>query len=265
MNCGHPEPLVWRGEVVSEAYLLSGEGGLPIGFDIGSRLGKDSSLIEMMVPATPGTSLLIYTDGLVEACRKNRDDCCGVEGVKSGLSRAILEQHDNPAEGLMGQLLKDGYHLDGDDCTTMIIRCLDPVDLLLDTSILPAMKDVSKLAEECETKLLASGWGGLAAGAVRLLVMEYGANVVDHGLVPAGSNIEFQLRRGDSCCRIVFRDHGREWDVEGRMGRCLEADPYSESGRGNGIIRGIARRMEIIRRNNENIGCFEVAKDYSPE
>ncbi|MEI8139631.1 MAG: SpoIIE family protein phosphatase [bacterium] len=266
MNCGHPEPLVWHGQAFAEARPLSGDGTFPIGFELDDCVGADAaSLGEMTVSATPGTSLLIYTDGLSEAYRGQRDDACGVVGVKSGLIRAIKAGCVNPPEGLMERLIQDGYHLDKDDCTAIFINCLDPAQVLFESSVLPTKRAIAQLAEISEQRLLEAGWTDLAAGAVRLLVMEYGVNVVEHGRVPEGGAIIFQLRLYDSFCRVFFLDSGREWDMDGWLARTDVASSRSERGRGREIIMAIARRKDLFRRYHENFGVFEVAKDIHPE
>ncbi len=264
VNCGHPEPLVWDGNAAPKVRPLSGDGSLPIGFDDGHLVGEEEPA-ELTMRATPGASLLIYTDGLSEACRASRDDVCGIDGVMAGFAAAMATNGDKVSEGLMDRLIQDGYHLDKDDCTVMIVHCLDPAEIVLETSIPPTMGAVAKLAENSEHALLASGWGATAAGAVRLLVMEYGANLVEHGRSPASSKIAFQLRQRASSCRILFSDSGRDWDMDGWLAREYTASPSDERGRGWAIIRAIASRIEMIRRYHENIGVFEVAKDYHPK
>lgn len=264
VNCGHPEPLLWNGEATPEVRPLSGGGTLPIGFEAGSSLNNQDP-VEVTVCATPGTSMLIYTDGLSEACREGRDDFCGVSGVALGFSHAMGINSGKAPEVVMDRLIEGGYHLDKDDCTAMIVHCLNPAEVLLETTIPPTMGAVAELAEKSEQSLLDSGWPEMAAGAVRLLVMEYGANLVDHGRIPELSKIEFQLRRRASSCRILFSDSGREWDIDGWLARPENVRLSDERGRGLGIIKAVALRIEMIRRYHENIGVFEVAKDYHPE
>jgi len=262
VNCGHPEPLGWSGQTLSGINPLSGGRTFPIGFDIAGS-GREDVLEDMTVPATPGTSLLLYTDGLSEACRESRDDSCGVEGVMSGLFRVVGEDSSRITDGLMDQLQQDGFHLDRDDCTAMIIHCLDPAEVILERAIFPTNAEVTSLARDSETQLLADGWGESAAHAVRLLIQEYGTNVVMYGRVPEGSRIGFQLRRRESSCRILFSDNGREWDSEGQLARKNPVSDNDVHGRGWEMIHAIARRIEVIRQHQENIGVFEVAKSYS--
>lgn len=261
VNCGHPEPLAWQNAPETKVTTLSGGHMTPIGFDVGTP----EAVEEMAIPATTGTSLLIYTDGLAEACRRDRDDACGVEGVISGLHRTLAAGSVALTDDLMTLLVQDGYHLEQDDCTAMTIECLDPATILLERSIPVTAGAVSTLAADCETRLLAAGWPGCAAAAVRLLVMEYGVNVVAHGRVQAGAHIELLLRACDGGCRLLFTDNGREWDMEGIMAWRRETGPEDEHGRGWEIIKAVARRREVFRRHHENIGFFEVAKDYTPE
>jgi len=260
VNCGHPEPLGWMRSNFSGIHPLLGGSTFPVGFDIGDP-DRNKFEGDMVVPAMPGTSLMIYTDGLSEACRESREDACGVDGVIAGLSRVMAEDPANVSEGLMDQLIKDGFHLDGDDCTAMIIHCLDPSEVILERWMLPDKEAVTTLARDSETALLAEGWEELAAGAVRLLIQEYGTNIVKHGRPPEGSKIGFQLRRRESACRIWFSDNGREWDSEGQLARKNSVSEDAVQGRGWEMIKTIARRIEVFRQHQENIGCFEVAKN----
>ena len=262
VNCGHPEPLRWNGDAHSGVTPVPGERTFPIGFDIGGSSGQDA-VEELMVPATPGMSLLLYTDGLSEACRAGRDDACGVEGVMSGLARVMGEDSANIAPSLMDRLVQDGFRLDEDDCTAVIIHCLDPSEILLDRQISPTREEVTRLARDVETLLLEDGWEEMAASAVRLVVQEYGANIVVHGRVAEGSRIGFQLRRRESSCRLLFSDFGREWDSESQLARKHTVSDTAVHGRGWEMIKTIASRIEVIRQHQENIGFFEVAKSYS--
>jgi sigma-B regulation protein RsbU (phosphoserine phosphatase) len=258
VNCGHPEPLRWPGQEHPGVEPLSGCRTFPIGFDIATR-ARDERVEKEDVSVTPGSALLLYTDGLSEAYRADREDTCGEEGLRSGLPLAV-EGGGNVADGLMDRLIRDGFYLDGDDCTAMIIRSLDPSEVLLDRSLLPTKGAVAELAADSEALLVREGWDEVAAGAVRLLVMEYGVNIVTHGRVPAGLMIRFQLRQRKSACRMVFWDNGREWDSEGLLARADDVSPLKESGRGWQIIKAITSHAEVIRRYHENIGVFEVAK-----
>ncbi len=260
VNCGHPEPLIWRGRAGGAALPLSGPGLFPVGFAIRDAPLRDAA-VEIVIPAEPDSCFLIYTDGLSEAFRENREDACGVDGLAAALAQTAREARGAIPDQLLQRLRADGYQLDKDDCSALVVQCLDPAALLVESRIPPDKKAVAELAESCEKALREIGWGELAAGAVRLLVMEYGINVVDHGRLFAGEQISVQLRRCGTSCRILFWDRGREWDADGRLALETLAPPDSERGRGWDIIKTIAGRAEVIRRDDENVGLFEVSSE----
>ncbi|MCX7010802.1 MAG: ATP-binding protein [Kiritimatiellaeota bacterium] len=122
---------------------------------------------------------------------------------------------------------------------------------------------VAELAADCERVLLKLGWPDEPATAARLLVMEHGANTVDHGQVPPSSLIFFQLRVTGNTAGLLFRDNGREWDLDDGLASATQRGPDAPRGRGLNIIRAIANHIEVFRRGSENIAFYLLSADFN--
>jgi sigma-B regulation protein RsbU (phosphoserine phosphatase) len=257
MNCGHPPPLFLAPgrppvEIGREA------GGPPIGFEL-PGLPPYAEADECRAPATPGSMLLLYTDGLSEASDPSGCDAGEVLGAVA-VEAAAEAGSLNPALRLMERLRERAFDLSHDDCSAVSIACLDPADLLFAADIDATMLAVEGLARDAESALLRAGWPDEGACAVRLLLMEHGANIVEHGAPPPSTRIRCRILHTGVTCRIDIADQGREWDLASHIPRAVaDAD---EGGRGIGIIRAIAQRTDVFRRDNENVACYVVSRDF---
>ena len=66
MNCGHPNPVLIRGNGKATSSIFEQGGGAPIGFPFGSERPY-SALDEVLFKDEGNSYLLLYTDGLTEA------------------------------------------------------------------------------------------------------------------------------------------------------------------------------------------------------
>lgn len=106
-NAGHPAPALLRPDGV--AVLLHGSPGLPLGVDAGDPRPLD----RLVLPA--GSTLLLYTDGLVE-CRHEALD------VTQGRLLRCLEEHGSlPLEALADEVLSV-VEEQADDVALVVLR-----------------------------------------------------------------------------------------------------------------------------------------------
>lgn len=88
---------------------------------------------------------------------------------------------------------------------------------------------------------------------LRLLVMELGANLVDHGGLGEDDSFWLQIRVEGKVCQVVLRDEGTEWDLEEALNRELDPAYMGERGRGLAITNTITDRIERFRVQSQNL------------
>ncbi|MEI6219353.1 MAG: ATP-binding protein, partial [bacterium] len=147
-------------------------------------------------------------------------------------------------------------------CTLLVVRALDPATIHLERAVAPTHSLVAELATDVERVLQQASWPEEAIGATQLLVMEHGANVVDHAGIPSGSHISLQMRLSEQRAWLLFRDNGREWDFKERLVFSLRQPADSDRGRGLRIIRSIARHIDVVRRDRENAILYIVDRNF---
>jgi serine phosphatase RsbU (regulator of sigma subunit)/PAS domain-containing protein/anti-sigma regulatory factor (Ser/Thr protein kinase) len=218
MLAGHPPPLV-----VPAAYptWTALEPGPPLGASAGLRWKEASR------PLPPGSSLLFYTDGLVEG-RADRGSVerFGLARVSEWLARP--EHGDLPAAALLDRLLDDvrrahGEELD-DDVALMLVSDLDgppgePPLRALDL-VLPAdPRSLGEVRRAIEGLCAALGISRPVAEDVKLATAEACANVVRHAYDPsepeARRTMEIRAGRAPGGLDVVVRDQGRGLGMRG--------------------------------------------------
>jgi CheY-like chemotaxis protein/anti-sigma regulatory factor (Ser/Thr protein kinase) len=261
-NCGHPAPLLFdaHGHALQ---LFEDRGGMPIGLslqaDVDPYLVSDE--VSSVLPA--GAVMAIFSDGLLEARQSASAKPCGEETLGTLLAQTIGDpDHLDVAQAVMKRLGVLDYQLDRDDCTLVVVARHDPAEHLLHRSIAVSHKEVAGLASEVQRVLRGKGWSEEAAGAVQLLVMEHGANIVDHAHAQLDSLITLQLRLSDGQAFLLFRDFGREWNFQTKLESSLNQEVDSPRGRGLQIIRTIAKHIDIARHNRQNVVRFVVSSSF---
>ncbi|MCF7817438.1 MAG: SpoIIE family protein phosphatase [Kiritimatiellales bacterium] len=252
MNCGHPNPVFVRnGERVDPAMFGKG-GGAPIGFPFGVE-APYSAADEVVFNDEGGTFLLLYTDGLTEARHAKTKEECG-----SRVDEVYMQVVRNPAEAnkavaVLDVLEAEGFRLDGDDCTAISIHMLDPLKVVIEQQVPRNIYLVSDIAKQAEVAVISMGISHKTAALVQLLVMELGANLVDHGGLDEEDSFWLQIRVDGRVCQLVLVDHGAEWDLDRALGREFDELHMGERGRGLAITNSIADRIERYRINSENL------------
>lgn len=262
MNCGHPDPILAEANGATPPGRLTGGGDVPIGFTVPED-DADGKNRQVSAPATPGSKLLLITDGLFESRQKDTGEPCGADRL-AGIARRVLQDDRviDAAGAILEALRGEGFALRADDCSAMTVERVDPATVRLEMQIALDLEAVAETASRVDRILIGEGWAEEAAGAAQLALMEHGTNVIRHGRPPAGSTLFFQLRLTGPVCRMLFRDRGREWDLASRLATERQLPLDSEHGRGLSIIQAVTVHAEFYRRENENIAFFAVSRDY---
>jgi len=252
MNCGHPNPVFIRNGELGDSSLFSRGGGAPIGFPFGPE--QPYSAHDEVVFKDEGNSyLLLYTDGLLEARNNQTGEECGAR-MAEVYSQVVKDpSQPNKASELMRVLKAENFNLTADDCTAISIHMLDPAKIVLEQTVARNIYIVSELALQAEKATAALGISEDTAALIRLLVMELGANLVDHAGLDEEDTFWIQIRVDGNVCQLVMRDEGIEWDLEEALARGVDAVYMGERGRGLAITHAITDRIERYRINSRNL------------
>ena len=257
VNCGHPMPILLVGGE-DRSSQLPDRGELPVG--INAMVGEASDT-EVLIPASPDSLLVLFTDGLTEARLAESREECGVarlvSRIQSGMANDPL---GDPLGGLIGRLAEEGYNVGGDDCSLLAVR-QPATPPLLAREVEPSLQAVDRLGQEVARALITVGWGEDAAAAVRLMVAEHAVNVLRHNQSGERLQLRCQLRVAKDTARLVFHDMGREWQFEEALERVQRrARIDDESGRGLKIIQALASGIFQYRRDDRNVMLYKVEK-----
>jgi len=252
MNCGHPNPVYLRNGKRGDSSIFSQGGGTPIGFPFGPEKPY-SAADEVCFRDEGNTFLLLHTDGLAEARHLQSQQECGGR-VEEAYGEVVKDPAvpDKPA-ALLDVLEKEGYQLGDDDCTAISIHMLDPDGIALEERVPRDIHRVSDVAKQADAAVVELGISHETATLVRLLVMELGANLVDHAGLDEADTFWLQIRVDGRVCQLVLVDEGAEWDLETALGRELDEAYLGERGRGLAITNAIADRIERYRSNSKNL------------
>ncbi len=252
MNCGHPNPVFITNGRIGDSSVFSKVGGSPIGFPFGPERPYSAN-DEVVFKDDGNTFLLLYTDGLLEGRHRVTGQECGdrlVEAYQSVVGDPCLP--DKPLE-VLNRLEMEGYDLTSDDCTAISIHMLDPTKIVIEQRVPRNIYLVSDMAKQAEGAVMALGITHDTAAMVRLLIMELGANLVEHGGLGENDSFWMQLRVDGKVCQLVIEDQGAEWDLDEALGRELDEAYMGERGRGIAITNAIANRIERYRVQNQNL------------
>jgi hypothetical protein len=222
-RAGHPDLLVVDRH---GAHYLDAPLGPPVGVDASWSYAS----ITRVLPA--GTTLLAYTDGLVERRREHLD--IGLERLRT----AALA--DRPLADLVGHLV-DTLVVGGDDDVALLGLHWTGADV--GTAPAPPAADPDTRSIELDSEPGAAraargfvrgalhGWGVDDAEEVaQLLTNELVSNVVCH----VGSTMAVRARRGASSIRIEVEDTSTELPIR------REPDGFDEHGRGVLLVERLA-------------------------
>lgn len=257
MNCGHPQPLLFG---VPEG-ISPDKGGFPVGMSVVPWEICNAG-DEVRIPAGPGLCMLLYTDGLSEARPKVTEQganvfCAGPD-LASQAAVGLVSVGLNPARTVLDHVQTQGCDISQDDCSILYVRMIDPATVLWSGPVSQDKQAVEKLGQDIQERLSGRGWPEQSAWAVRMVVHEYGLNIIDHARMSPDVPMRLQVRLQDDGCRILFRDTGMEWDYQARKAMLEHRALDSERGRGLELVAGLSREMLFFRRGGLNHALFVV-------
>ena len=220
---GHPPPLI-RAADGTTSFLEEGR-ALPIGVD--ASLGLEAGEVEI----EPGSTIVLYTDGLVERHGVPLD-----EGLRL-LADSAAAVDDDPEE-LVDTVLEAliGDRERPDDIAVLAVRFATSAidDLRL---VLPASQEgLVEMRDGLRSWLSRGNVADEDAAEAVLAVWEACANAVEHAQTPARASFEIAARLDDAGrMRVEVRDSGR-WKI---------TDGSADRGLGLGLMRSLMDTVHV--------------------
>jgi PAS domain S-box-containing protein len=208
VNAGHPAPLMIAD---GEPRFLEGAGSVPLG------VLPFPTYQEVTARMDPGSTLLLYTDGLVERPGENIDD-----GMAE-LAARVREAPEDP-DGLCDHLLAALVPAGGatDDVALLTLRNL-PVPDHFSAEFPAEPESLAPMRSMLRRWLSHAGAGELEIAEITTACGEAATNAIEHAGVSGGTRFEVSGSREGRDVELAVRDHGT-WREErpGDHGRGLD-------------------------------------------
>jgi PAS domain S-box-containing protein len=245
VRAGHPPPVL---AIAGEgAWLLEIDGGLPLGVD------PDASYVETTVLLERGSTLVLYTDGLVE--RSDLPVDVGLHRLREAVESASWRDVDSMAGATMATTVGDAAT--ADDAAILVIRVHDVAmpQVVRDVSRrLPADPASVASARRFVSDVLAEWSVPHLLDDVLLLTSE----LVTNAVLYTAEEVELRLTMRGPRLRVEVVDSSGERPV-----RLRTADPGATSGRGLLLVETLAEQWGVDVQGVGKVVWFElpVAKD----
>ena len=216
---GHPPPLLILPDGESR-YLEPDAVGMPLGVSPLARYASQT------FPFEPGTTLLLYTDGLVET---------RTESIDAGLERLrVLAASNGGVEALCGRIVARLVPRDRHDDVALLAARVEPVPERL-SGRWPAERSVLAGVRQLLRRWLESQ-GATADETYDIVVacQEACANAVEHAYRPGRHSFELDATCDDGRICVTIRDEGRWRPPRG-----------THRGRGVMMMRGLMDSVDI--------------------
>jgi anti-anti-sigma factor len=219
-SAGHPPPLL-IGPDGPATYLMEGRSP-PLGV-------TSATQAEATITIRPGSTLVLYTDGLIERRRGSISE--SMEAL-----RTATEGHRENLDSLCDErVLQPPRPESSDDDVALLMVRLLPTPIGDFRLLLPAEpQSVATLRRTLGQWVTVSGASDEEAHDLVLAVGEAVTNVIEHAYTSPGGQVEVEASIRDGLAEIVVRDHGR-W-------RPSRAD---EGGRGLLLMQGLVEKVDV--------------------
>jgi serine phosphatase RsbU (regulator of sigma subunit)/anti-sigma regulatory factor (Ser/Thr protein kinase) len=226
-NAGHPPPLVLADD--GHAAFLTGRPGLPLG------VSADHAYPEVRTTLAPGSTLLLYTDGLVEKRGEPLD--VGLERFREVVAGAPSAPLKQLCDQVLDALVQEAP---GDDVALLAVRVLPPDSGPLDFEVAAEPGALAELRRRLHAWLAQSGAAEEEAYDIVLATCEAAANAVEHAYGPAEARFRVRARLEAGEVTVEVRDRGAWRD---------QRDP--RRGRGLAVMREL---MDDVSVNSDDEG-----------
>jgi PAS domain S-box-containing protein len=222
VSAGHPPPIVIGAD---GARYLEPPRQPPIGVTRTSTYG------ELVVELDPGTTIVLYTDGLID-----RRDIALDEGMERLLTAAGSDR-GRPVEAVCRELIKALVPNEATDDIALLAMERLPVRADLFRFTMPAEPaELARMRRALAAWLRGVGVGPAEVNDLVLASAEACSNAIRHAYGPSAGTVEVEAYRDDGAIELVVRDFGRWRQRRGPGG-----------GRGLALIEALTPSMHIER------------------
>ena len=222
-SAGHPPVLVVS--PAGDGYFAEGPAGSPLG------VVPFPSYQESTIPLAPGSTVLLYTDGLVERPDASLDE--GLEWLR-GFAGSVSADPDE----LCGALLQSRFREapPRDDVALLAVR-IESIQLeRMNITLRAEPESLAQMRRALGRWLRATGAGDAEAYETLVACGEACANAIAHAYPPGEASYVVESRRNETGVEVRVRDYG-SW-----------RPPRSGSqGRGLGLIEELMDEVDIDR------------------
>ena len=248
-NAGHDRPFVLTGGV----DMLKAKSNLPLG------VFPDTRFEDQVCTVSPGTTLLLYTDGLTEAKDMQRKEF-GRAGIQACL-RLFLSSPDQSLERLVVSLAESAHRFAGeapqsDDLTILAVR-FDPQNVFREKLVLKNdPSEVTLLGTFVKDFLARLNLEKKQAASIRLALEEAVVNVIDYAY-PDGEEgtVTIQADSNLKEVRFTLTDSGIPFDPTAMLepDTTLDAQNRPIGGLGIFLSRKLMDSVSYIRKDGKNV------------
>jgi PAS domain S-box-containing protein len=222
VSAGHPPPIVIGAD---GARYLEPPRQPPIG------VARTSTYGELVVELDPGTTIVLYTDGLID-----RRDIALDEGMEQLLTAAGSDR-GRPVEAVCRELIKALVPNEATDDIALLAMERLPVRADLFRFTMPAEPaELARMRRALAAWLRGVGVGPAEVNDLVLASAEACSNAIRHAYGPSAGTVEVEAYRDDGAIELVVRDFGRWRQRRGPGG-----------GRGLALIEALTPSMHIER------------------
>jgi serine phosphatase RsbU (regulator of sigma subunit)/anti-sigma regulatory factor (Ser/Thr protein kinase) len=222
-SAGHPPALLTAPD--GQSSWLTGGRGVPLG------ALDDPGYREARHDVEPGSTLVLYTDGLVESRG---------EDLQQGLSRLAASVLEGPGdlEALCDHVLARAEREPGsDDVSLLVLRTVGAAEDRFTLEVAGDAPALAALRVTLRRWLASSDADEAEVSDITMAVNEAVQNAIEHGHSFRARPVEVRLSREDGVIEAVVRDGGR-WRPSGATDR----------GRGILLMRALVDDVRIDRR-----------------
>jgi serine phosphatase RsbU (regulator of sigma subunit)/anti-sigma regulatory factor (Ser/Thr protein kinase)/putative methionine-R-sulfoxide reductase with GAF domain/PAS domain-containing protein len=225
-SAGHPPPVLLNPE--GEVQLLDEGRSLPIGAT------PETTFTEAAVPLAVDSTIVLYTDGLVE--RRG-------ESIDVGIDRLIelVKTSHGPVDELADRIVEELEWAEHSDDLALVAVHLEPVATSHLSLRFPARPDeLAPMRRSLRAWLERLGAADEEVFDFLVAVNEACSNAVEHPIGRNGGDIGLDAEMADGEVTIVIEDHG-EWRPAG---------PKNDRGRGFEFMRALMQDVDVDRSPN---------------
>lgn len=248
-NAGHDKPFL-----ISDGFnLLQTKANLPLGVFPDTRFEEQSCIL------SPGSILLLYTDGLTEAKNMSRQQF-GRDGVAKVLN-GFLDGEDKSLEKLVTSLSEAAHRFAGeapqsDDLTLLVVRYSPENQLRGELTLANDISELPKFTAFVTDFCAKLELDKKMASGLRLALEEVVVNVIDYAY-PEGEkgSVYIQADSNHEEVRFTVIDSGIPFDPTSVMeaDTTLDAQKRPIGGLGILLARKLTDSVSYCRRKGQNV------------